>query len=123
MATARLSRRLGRPGQPPPVGLSAALVLRGTAASGRTLARAATRHHWPLTLVACLVSRRARRLTAAVAVLDALLGWWPHRQAIGFGAFAAGRRLEDLGYGAGLWRGALRARDVRALLPAGPGKL
>ncbi|GAB3355660.1 mycofactocin biosynthesis glycosyltransferase MftF [Modestobacter lapidis] len=123
VATARLARRLGRPGQPPPAGLSAGLVLRGTAASGRTLARAGTRHHWPLTVGACLVSRRARRLTAAVAVLDALLGWWPQRRAIGLLAFTAGRRLEDLGYGAGLWSGALRARDVRALLPAGPGKI
>jgi mycofactocin system glycosyltransferase len=121
VATARLARRLSRPGQRPPVELSAALVLRGTAASGRTLARAVTRHHWPLALAACLVSRRARRLTAAVAVVDAALGWWPLRRDIGFAAFAAGRRLEDLGYGAGLWRGALRARDVRALLPAGPG--
>jgi mycofactocin system glycosyltransferase len=122
VATARLARRLGRPGQPLPVGLSAGLVLRGTAASGRTLARAVTRHHWPLTLAGCLVSGRARRLTAAVAVLDAVLGWWPQRRVIGLLAFTVGRRLEDLGYGAGLWRGALRARDVRALLPAGPGK-
>ena len=122
-ATARLARRLARPAQPPPVALSAALVARGTAASGRTLARAATRHHWPVAVVACLLSRRARRLTAAVALLDAALAWWPRRRTIGFGAFAAGRRLEDLGYGAGLWWGALRARDARALLPTGPGRI
>jgi mycofactocin system glycosyltransferase len=120
VATARLARRLARPGEPPPLALSAALVARGTAASGRTLSRAVTRHHWPLAAVACLVSRRARRLTAAVALLDAVSAWWPHRRAIGLGAFAAGRRLEDLGYGAGLWLGALRTRDVRALLPTGP---
>lgn len=123
VATARLARRLGGPGRRPPVGLSAGLMLRGTAASGRTLARAVTRHHWPLTLASCLLSRRARRLTAAVAALDAVLAWWPHRRAVGLAAFAAGRRFEDLGYGAGLWWGVLRARDVRALLPAGPGRI
>ncbi|SDY32645.1 mycofactocin system glycosyltransferase [Modestobacter sp. DSM 44400] len=122
-ATARLARRLTPAGGRPPAGLAAGLVLRGTAASGRTLARAATRHHWPLTLALALVSRRARRLTAAVAVADAALAWWPRRRAIGPVSFTAGRRLEDLGYGAGLWWGALRARDVRALLPAGPGKV
>lgn len=122
VATARLAGRLARPGEPPPVALSAALVVRGTAASGRTLARAVTRHHWPLVAVACLVSRRARRLAAAVAVLDAVLAWWPQRRAVGFGTFAAGRRLEDLGYGAGLWWGALRARDAGALLPTGPAR-
>jgi hypothetical protein len=30
------------------------------------------------------------------------------------------RRLEDLAYGAGLWQGVVRARDLRALLPARP---
>ncbi len=120
-ATARLARRLAAPGQRPPVVLAAALVLRGTAVSGRTLARAATRHHWPLAVASSLVFRQARRALAAVAVLDAVLAWWPHHGVIGPVTFAAGRRLEDLGYGAGLWWGALRARDVRSLLPAGPG--
>ncbi|MCW2575673.1 MAG: putative glycosyl transferase, partial [Modestobacter sp.] len=46
--------------------------------------------------------------------------WWPHRQEIDLPTFAAGRRLEDLAYGAGLWLGALRARNGRALLPASP---
>jgi mycofactocin glycosyltransferase len=52
-----------------------------------------------------------------------VFAWWPHRRVIGLGAFAAGRRLEDLGYGAGLWSGALRAGDARALLPTGPGRI
>jgi hypothetical protein len=34
--------------------------------------------------------------------------------------FAVARRLEDLAYGTGLWWGAARARDPRALLPARP---
>jgi mycofactocin system glycosyltransferase len=121
-ATVRLARRLAVPGRPAPAGLAAVLVGRGTLAAGRTLARSATRHHWPVTLLAVLVSRRARRVVAGVAVADAGLAWWPHRRDVGPAAFVLGRRLEDLGYGAGLWQGALRARDPRALLPTGPGR-
>jgi mycofactocin system glycosyltransferase len=120
VTTARLASRLARPGQRAPVGLAAVLVVRGGAAAGRTLARSVTRHHWPLALAAAAVSRRARRAVAAAAVADAVLAWWPHRGRVGPLRFAAARRLEDLAYGAGLWAGALRARDPRALLPARP---
>ncbi|WP_369256531.1 mycofactocin biosynthesis glycosyltransferase MftF [Geodermatophilus amargosae] len=119
-ATVRLAHRLAGPGRRAPYGLAAALVLRGTAAAGRTLTRSATRHHWPLTAVAALVSRRARRAALAVAAADAVLAWWPHRADVGPLRFAAARRLEDLAYGAGLWAGALRRRDPSALLPASP---
>jgi mycofactocin system glycosyltransferase len=115
--TLRLARRLG---SPPPVGLAAGLVAHGTAASGRALARSVTRHHWPLALAAAVASRRARRWIGAAAVADAVLAWWPQRSHIGPLPFAAARRLEDLAYGAGLWWGALRQRDPRALLPARP---
>jgi mycofactocin system glycosyltransferase len=119
-ATARLASRLARPGERAPVGLAAVLVVRGSAAAGKTLARSVTRHHWPVALAAAAVSRRARRAVAAAAVADAVLAWWPHRGRIGPLRFTAGRRLEDLAYGAGLWTGALRARDLRALLPSRP---
>jgi mycofactocin system glycosyltransferase len=120
VATGRLARRLTPPGGRPPAGLAAGLVLHGTATAGRTLVRAATRHHWPLALVAASVSAGARRRIALVAAADALAAWWPHRQDIGPLGFALARRLDDLGYGAGLWWGALRARSPRALLPARP---
>ncbi|SFT63159.1 mycofactocin system glycosyltransferase [Geodermatophilus amargosae] len=119
-ATVRLARRLAGPGRRAPAGLAAVLVLRGTAAAGRTLARSATRHHWPLTAVAALVSRRARWAALAVATADAVLAWWPHRAEVGPLRFAVARRLEDLAYGAGLWAGALCRRDPSALLPASP---
>jgi mycofactocin system glycosyltransferase len=122
-AAGKLARRLAPAGNRPPTGRALALVLRGSVAAGRTLARALTRHHWPLAVGAALVSRRARRLVVAVAAADAVDGWWPHRREIDLPTFAAGRRLEDLAYGAGLWRGALRARDARALLPAAPPQL
>nr|WP_239520803.1 mycofactocin biosynthesis glycosyltransferase MftF [Blastococcus saxobsidens] len=116
----RLTRRLRRPGERAPVGLAAALTARGLVASGRSLAGTATRHHWPLSLVAAVVSRRARRGLGAVALADGLLTWWPRRGRIGPVRHTVARRLEDLAYGGGLWLGVLRARDVRALLPVRP---
>jgi mycofactocin system glycosyltransferase len=118
VTSVRLARRLARDGERPPLGFAAVLVLRGQGAAGRTLARAVTRHHWPVALAAAVGSRRARHGVLAVAAADALLAWWPHRHGGGPIRFAVGRRLEDLAYGAGLWWGALRARDLRALLPA-----
>lgn len=116
VATSKLAGRLG---DPPPTGLAATLVVRGSFAAGRTLARSLTRHHWPL-VVPLLGIRRVRRLVLLAAVTDAVGAWWPHRRQVGLLRFAAGRRLEDLAYGVGLWQGAWRARDVRALLPARP---
>jgi mycofactocin glycosyltransferase len=120
VSTVRLARRLARPGEPPPVRFAAGLVLHGTASSGRALARSLTRHHWPLAAAAAVVSRRARRGVVAVAAVDALLAWGPRRTRVGPVRLAAARRLEDLAYGAGLWWGALRAHEPRALLPVRP---
>ena len=120
LSTARLARRLTVPGAAPPVAFAAALVGRGLRASGRTLARASTRSHWPLALLAAVVSRRARRWVLGTALADALLAWWPRRSRVGPVRFAVARRLEDLAYGAGVWSGAVRARNPRALLPARP---
>ena len=119
-ASGKLARRLAAPGGHPPYGLATALVLRGSATSGRALARAVTRHHWPLAALAAVVSRRARRLVVVVAVADAVGAWWPLRREIDLGTFAVARRSADAAYGAGLWLGALRARHVGALLPAAP---
>jgi mycofactocin glycosyltransferase len=54
----------------------------------------------------------------AAAALDVVDGWWPVRGEVGLLRFAAARRLDDLAYGTGLWAGALRARNPRALIPA-----
>jgi cellulose synthase/poly-beta-1,6-N-acetylglucosamine synthase-like glycosyltransferase len=118
LTSVRLARRLARPGESLPLGLAAAQVFRGQAASGRTLARAATRHHWPLAVGAAVVSRRARWSLLAVAAADGAGAWWPHRRRVGPVRFVLARRAEDLAYGTGLWWGALRGRDPRALLPA-----
>jgi len=120
ISAVRLARRLAGPGRPPDLPFAAALIGRGTVASGRTLVRAVTRHHWPLAVAAALASRRVRRGVLAAAVVDGIAAWWPHRERVGPVRFLAARRLEDLAYGAGLWQGAVRGRDLRALLPARP---
>ncbi|SDF49139.1 mycofactocin system glycosyltransferase [Blastococcus fimeti] len=116
----RLSRRLARPGERPPLGLAAVLTVRATGVSARAMARAVTRHHWPLAAAAGVLSRAARRRLLGVAVLEGLLAWLPHRHEVGPFRHAAARRLDDLAYGAGLWAGAVRARSAAALLPTRP---
>lgn len=116
----RLSRRLARPGERPPLGLAAVLTARATGVGTRTMARSVTRHHWPPAVAAALLSRRARKVVAAVALADGVLAWWPHRAEVGPVRHVVGRRLDDLAYGTGLWAGALRARSARALLPVRP---
>src|SRR5690606_36838967 len=99
----RLARRLARPGERPPLGLATVLTGRGAAVSARAMARAVTRHHWPVAVAAAVVSRRARRAVAVVSVVDGLISWLPHRSRIGPVRHLAARRLDDLAYGAGLW--------------------
>jgi mycofactocin system glycosyltransferase len=85
---------------------------------------AVTRHYWPLSLVAALVSRRARRTVAVIAVAEGTLDWWRKRHdpgRPGLPAYLLARRLDDLAYGAGLWWGALRHRTLGPLRPVGTG--
>ncbi len=116
----RLSHRLARPAQRPPVGLAAVLTVRATGVSARAMARAVTRHHWPLAVAAGVLSRPARRRLLGLAVAEGLLAWLPHRHEVGPVRHLAARRLDDLAYGAGLWAGAARARSAAALLPTRP---
>lgn len=71
------------------------------------LARAVRRAWWPMTAVACLVSRRARRLALVIVAVA------PHRVAT------------DLAFGAGLWASMFRLRDRGPITPSitrGPGR-
>jgi hypothetical protein len=84
------------------------------------MARAVTRHHWPLAVAAGVLSRPARRRLLGVAVVEGALAWLPHRHEVGPVRHMVARRLDDLAYGAGLWAGAVRARSAAALLPTRP---
>lgn len=72
------------------------------------------RHWWPAALVAATASRSVRRAIVTACVVDVAAAA-SEGVCEGHVAAFAGRRLDDLAYGGGLWWGALRARDLRAL--------
>lgn len=74
--------------------------------------------HWsPATVALCLVSTRARRATAVLAVADAVLAHRSSRTDLDLPRFAVLRRSEHLAYGLGVWWGAARERSVACLVP------
>ncbi|QBJ95612.1 mycofactocin system glycosyltransferase [Rhodococcus sp. ABRD24] len=102
-----------------PTRIAAILATRGFVGGAWQLASAVCRHYWPITLLAVLASRRIRRLTLVIGVAEGIADWSTHREAGGLGPVrhTVFKRLDDLAYGAGLWQGAIRARDLRALEP------
>jgi len=88
-----------------PPALSLRLAATGHVRAGRQLAEAARRAWWPLLAVAAVGSRRARRF-ALLGAAPALIDGGP------------ARLLDDLAYGAGVWKGVLAERDIAALLPS-----
>lgn len=102
-----------------PTRIAAALTGKGFAGGMWQLASAACRHYWPLTLVAAAVSPKVRRAVVALAVAEGLWDWNRHRDAGGLGPvrYVFYKRLDDLAYGAGLWKGVLHHRDPSALVP------
>jgi mycofactocin system glycosyltransferase len=122
-ATARLARQLA--GTAHPHRTAARIIGMGGLGAVAQTVDGLTRHYWPLTALACAVSRRARRLVGAVALAEGLLDWYRHRDRdlrvrTGPVGHLVAHRLDDLAYGAGLWWGALRHRTLAPLRPAGP---
>ena len=95
-----LSRKL--PGSTP-VANATQMSMSGHVGAARGIASASTRAWWPLSLLAMATPLRSR-----VALL-ALWSWLRHRSALGL--------VDDLAYGAGVWRGTLRTLTVRSVLP------
>ncbi len=122
VSTERLARQLRRMDRPRTT--AARLVGLGAVGAVAQSADAVTRHYWPLSVVAAVLSRRARRRVLAVAVVEGLVDWWRHRDRDprvrpGPLGYLLARRLDDLGYGAGLWWGAWRHRTAQPLRPLG----
>jgi mycofactocin glycosyltransferase len=104
--------------------VAARLIGLGAIGTVQQTADAVTRHYWPLSLVAAVVSRRARRTVAVIAVAEGVLDWWRKRHdpaRPGLPGYLLARRLDDLAYGGGLWWGALRHRTIGPLRPVGTG--
>ena len=102
-----------------PTRIATVLAARGFGNGARQLASAMCRSYWPLTLLGMLCSRRIRRLAPAVALVEGVVDWVTHREPGGLGPLrhTVFKRLDDVAYGAGLWQGAIRAGDLRALEP------
>jgi mycofactocin system glycosyltransferase len=100
------------------------IALRGLGWSVRQEAASLLRHWWPVAAGGALVSAHVRRAVVSALLVDAVLAAADQPAATSGGlspaAFLAGRRLDDLAYGAGLWWGAIRIRSGRALLPRRP---
>jgi mycofactocin system glycosyltransferase len=92
----------------------------GNLHAGRMVANALVRPWWPVTLVAALVSRRARRVALVAATVPALLDWRKERPPLDPVRYVGLRVLDDLAYGLGVWRGAIRHRTPGPLLPVFP---
>lgn len=102
-----------------PTRVAAIYAARGFGSGLWQLASAACRHYWPVTLLATLCSSRIRRIAFALAIGEGIADWLKHRETGGLDPvrYIAYKRIDDLAYGAGLWRGAARARSVEALKP------
>lgn len=113
---ARGARSLGAalPSSPGRQRLAIDLSTRGLGWALRQESALLLRHWWPATAAACLVSAPARRLVTSALVVDAVVGAVQHPRSNPAHTLA-GRRLDDLAYGAGLWAGCLRSGSVAAL--------
>ncbi|MGJ7441206.1 mycofactocin biosynthesis glycosyltransferase MftF [Aquipuribacter sp. MA13-6] len=114
-ATARLARRLRA--CPHPVEAAVRTAPRTTVGALLQTASALVRTWWPLSALACLVSRRARRAVLVAAVVDGVLDHRRTRPALDLPRYVLARRLDDLAYGWGVWQGCLRRRRPGPLLP------
>lgn len=89
----------------------------GNLHAGRIVASGLTRTWWPISLVAALASRRARRAVVAAVLVPAAIDWWRDRPQIDPVRYVALRLLDDVAYGTGVWQGCIAARDLSALRP------
>ncbi|WP_435769068.1 mycofactocin biosynthesis glycosyltransferase MftF [Nocardioides sp. SYSU DS0651] len=101
--------------------VAARLALRGTGWAVRQESALLLRHWWPAAAVAAPFSRAVRRALLTAVAVD-LAVFLRERRGVGLLTAAAGRRLDDFAYGAGLWWGALRHRSARCLAVRHPGR-
>lgn len=115
MWTGRLTRTLG--GSADSAELARALVATGTLNAIGQCGTLVLRHWWPVGLILSLASPRFRRVLGAWALIDSIAGYRRNRPHLDLVRYAALRRLDDLAYGAGVWRGAVRYRSLGCLVP------
>lgn len=100
------------------------VAARGMAAATLQFLAVLCREYWPLALLAAMLSRRCRRAVLLAAVLDGVWDWLRrgrdidgNAEPIGLIGYLLLKRLDDLAYGAGVWRGMAREQTLRPLAP------
>jgi mycofactocin system glycosyltransferase len=116
-ATALLARRLAPLTGDQTWPVAARLAAGGTVAAGRLLGSTLTRAWWPLALPAAVAVPRLRVPLAALALTPPVLGWAERRPPMDPVRYVSARLLDDVAYSLGVWRGCLRHRTARPLLP------
>jgi len=102
----------------------AAVAAQGLWSAALQLASAICRHYWPVALVAAVCFRRCRQVVLVAAVVDGVVDWASRSAAadddakrVGLFSYILLRRLDDIAYGLGLWKGVVRERHLGALKP------
>lgn len=114
-AAIRLIRRL--PDADTPVRAGALLTLAAVRGTAVQLTQCATRHFWPVAALAAVMNRRARHVLITAAAIEGLIDSRRSGSRLNPLAYLLIRRLDDMAYGTGLWRGAIRDRTIAPLIP------
>jgi mycofactocin glycosyltransferase len=93
------------------------LAAGGTVAAGRLLGSTLSRAWWPVALPVAVAVPRLRLPLAALTLAPPVLGWAERRPPMDPVRYVSARLLDDLAYSLGVWRGCLRHRTARPLLP------
>ncbi|MGP4015057.1 mycofactocin biosynthesis glycosyltransferase MftF [Saccharopolyspora sp. 5N708] len=114
-AAVLLSRKLGKIGVPTRESLR--LAVQGNIGAGRIFADAIGRAWAPIAVPLLLFSRRGRVVLGLVA-LRHLLDWTRERPPLDPIRWSLARIADDVAYGCGVLRGALKSRSLAPLLPS-----
>jgi mycofactocin system glycosyltransferase len=114
-ASIRLIHRI--PDADTPVRAGAMLTLATVRGTAEQLTRCATRHYWPVAVLAAVMNRRARHVLLTGAVLEGLIDYRRSGLRLNPFVYLLIRRLDDMAYGTGLWRGAISDRTIAPLMP------
>jgi mycofactocin glycosyltransferase len=111
----RLIRRI--PDADTPVRAGTLLTLAAVRGTAEQLTQCATRHYLPAAVLAAVMNRRARHVLIAAAVIEGLIDYRRSGLRLNPVTYLLIRRLDDVAYGAGLWRGVIRHRTTAPLIP------
>ena len=92
------------------------ITSQGLMSTVRLLASAVARAWWPIIFVLSLFSFSAGFALFASLLIPGVYGLVKHKPQRTFGYLGL-RILDNLAYGAGVWRGAMRAKSLRCLIP------